>query len=247
MNNNTHVPALLLAALLVVAFAAAPRAPAAPPAPKAVCPETDYDFGEMENTGTVEHDYVVRNEGTLPLELLNVRTSCGCTAATPTQTRLAPAEEGRIHVAFDLKNRSGRQEKLIIVTCNDPERPTFTLCLTGTAVQSVRAIPSSIFFGRVGPDAERTRTFRVVAEKGDFEVQSAVSDAPWLLLEEVDASGEDPDPSAKTYRVTLAETAPEGDITATVTLRLLASRVPKTLLLPVRAYLPPPPTSSPSH
>lgn len=239
MKNNAHAPALLLAALLAFA-AAAPRAPAATLAPKAVCPETEYDFGEMENTETVEHDYVVRNEGTLPLELLNVRTSCGCTAATPTKTLLAPAEEGRIRVSFDLKNRSGRQEKLIIVTCNDPERPTFSMRLVGTAVQSVRAVPSSVFFGRVGPGAVRTRTFRIVAENGDFEVQSTVSDAPWLLLEEVEDTGEEPDPAAKTYRVTLAETAPEGDITATVTLRLLANRIPKTLLLPVRAFLPPP-------
>ncbi len=129
------------------------------------------------------------------------------------------------------------------MTCNDPERPTFSMRLVGTAVQSVRAVPSSVFFGRVGPGAVRTRTFRIVAENGDFEVQSAVSDAPWLLLEEVEDTGEEPDPAAKTYRVTLAETAPEGDIAATVTLRLLANRVPKTLLLPVRAFLPPPPPS----
>ena len=237
MKNNLHVPALLLAALL--AFDAAPDAPAATPAPKAVCPEMAYDFGAMENSETVEHDFVVRNEGDLPLQILNVRTSCGCTAASPTKSLLAPAEEGQIHVSFDLKNRSGRQDKLVIVTCNDPERPTFSMRLSGTAVQSVRAVPSSIFFGRVAPDAVRSRTFRVVAENGDFEVAGALSDVPWLLVEEVEESGEDPDPAAKTYRVSLSETAPEGDVSATVTLQLLANRVPKTLLLPVRAFLPP--------
>ncbi len=109
MKNNTHAPALLLAALLAFA-AAAPRAPAATLAPKAVCPEMEYDFGEMENTETVEHDYVVRNEGSLPLELLNVRTSCGCTAASPTKTLLAPAEEGRIRVSFDLKTAAAARK-----------------------------------------------------------------------------------------------------------------------------------------
>ena len=54
----------------------------APLAPKIVCDEPSYDFGERDNNGFVEHNYVVRNAGTLS-EIREVRASCGCTAVKP--------------------------------------------------------------------------------------------------------------------------------------------------------------------
>lgn len=237
MKNTHHAPALLLAALL--AFATAPLAPAAPPAPKAVFPVAKHDFGNADNTETVDFDFPVRNEGSLPLDILSVRTSGGSTAATPTQTTVPPGGEAAIRVVFDLANRAGPQDKLVLVTLNDPECPTAVLRLTGTAVQTVRTRPASVFFGSVLPDSSRSRTFEVLSEIGTLEILAAETDSPWLLLEEAEATGIAP--AAKTYRLTLAPDAPSGDISATVTLRLLASGVPKTLLLPVRAFLLPSP------
>ena len=51
-------------------------------APKIVCDEPVYDFGEIANHNVVEHEYVIRNAGTLSLEIRSVRASCGCTAAS---------------------------------------------------------------------------------------------------------------------------------------------------------------------
>ena len=206
-------------------------------APKAVCPEPDFDFGELENTETVEHDYVIRNEGQLSLEILSVKPSCGCTAASPSQKLIAPGQEGTVHASFGLQNRSGYQDKSITVTCNDPGRPTFVLRLHGTAVQSVRATPSSVFFGRVGAGSVRSRTFEVSSSKGRFAVEEARTDSEWLRLEEGE---ENPDPAVKTYRVTLAEGIPAGDVRGNVIIRVIQSDgVPKTVTVPVQAFIAP--------
>ena len=205
-------------------------------APKAVCPNPDFDFGELENTETVEHDYVIRNEGQLSLEILNVRPSCGCTAASPSQKLIAPGQEGTVHATFGLQNRSGYQDKSITVTCNDPARPTFVLRLHGTAVQSVRAVPSSVFFGRVGAGAVRSRTFEVVSAKGRFEVESATIDSEWLSLEEGE---ENPDPAVKTYRVSLADGAPAGDVRGNAVIRVRTADAVKDVTVPVQAFVAP--------
>ena len=71
--------AMLLASLLSLPApaqepaAAAPAAPEAPLAPRIVCDEPLFDFGEKNNTEFVEHDYPIRNSGTLSLEIRNVR------------------------------------------------------------------------------------------------------------------------------------------------------------------------------
>lgn len=232
MNAKQMLVACVCACGLAVSGAAAADALA----PRAVCPEPDYDFGELENTETVEHDYVIRNEGELSLEILSVKPSCGCTAASPSQKIIPPGGEGSVHATFGLQNRSGYQDKSITVTCSDPARPTLLLRLHGTAVQSVRAVPSSVFFGRVGAGAVRSRTFEVVSSKGRFGVLSAEVDSQWLSLEEGE---ENPDPAVKSYRVSLADGAPAGDVRGTVSIRVLVDGLEKVVSVPVQAFVAP--------
>ena len=51
-------------------------APEAALAPKIVCDESTFDFGEKNNTEVIEHDYPIRNTGTLSLEIRDVHASC---------------------------------------------------------------------------------------------------------------------------------------------------------------------------
>jgi hypothetical protein len=222
------------AAILVLAAGIAGAADAL--APKAVCPEPEYDFGERDNSGTVEHDYVIRNEGQLSLQITSVKASCGCTAVRSSQDVIAPGQEGTIHASFDLKGRVGDQLKTITVSCNDPQSPTLLLQLRGKAVQPVRAAPSSVFFGRVGAGSVRSRTFDVVSSKGRIIVLEARADTPLLSLEQME---ENPDPSVKTFRISLADDAPAGNLQGSVILNVLADDIPKTLVVPVQAFVAP--------
>src|SRR3989344_6057157 len=48
--------------------------------PKAEVPETFFDLGEIAVSDVKQQDYSLKNTGTKPLQILNVNTSCGCTA-----------------------------------------------------------------------------------------------------------------------------------------------------------------------
>ncbi|MGD9611900.1 MAG: DUF1573 domain-containing protein, partial [Kiritimatiellia bacterium] len=78
--------------------------------PRIVCDEPVFDFGERNNTEFVEHDFPIRNAGTLSLEIRNVHASCGCTAVKPSQDEIPPGGEASIRARLDLRGRNGYQQ-----------------------------------------------------------------------------------------------------------------------------------------
>jgi len=131
-------------------------------ASKIVCDEPNYNFGEMENTRTVEHTFIIQNNGNLSLEISKVRPGCGCTVANISTKTLPPGESAEISTRLNLRGRQGRQRKPITVYSNDPKTPQLKLYLEGTAVTEVNVNPRSIFFGRIAEDAVVTSTVEVV-------------------------------------------------------------------------------------
>lgn len=208
---------------------------AGPLTPRIVCPEPVFNFGERDNSGMVEHEFRIRNEGTLSLEILNVHASCGCTAVRPSQNVIAPGGEAVIHAKLDLRGRTGYQQKTISVQSNDPQTPTLMLQMVGTAVQGLRVQPSLLFFGRVDPQSSRTRTFEIVSSRGPFNVESYRTDNPGLRLAPVELSpGEDG--SVRRFELTLAPDLPEGNVAGAAYVKTDLPDQPE-LMVTVAAYI----------
>src|SRR5436309_8971536 len=72
------------AALWILSILSAPRAFAAPvsPAPRLVVPQTEYDAGKRSVEDVVKADFLLRNAGSGPLTILDVKKDCGCTVPT---------------------------------------------------------------------------------------------------------------------------------------------------------------------
>lgn len=85
--------------------------------------ETQHDFGKVQEGGKVEYTFTFENKGTELLQIKDVKTSCGCTAAVVSESNLKPGQTGSIKVEFDTKNRSGRNSKTITVVSNDINEP----------------------------------------------------------------------------------------------------------------------------
>ena len=232
----------LLSALFLSAFLplfiqaqepAVPAAPAVSPAevlaPQIVCDTPIYDFGEKNNSEFVEHDYPIRNNGTLSLEIREVHASCGCTAVKPSQDVIPPGGEASIHARLDLRGRNGFQMKTITVTSNDPKTPSLILQLKGTAVQALRAEPSSLFFGRVGANDARSRTFSVISGKGPIQIVSYRTDNPGLVVTPI-AAEPGADGTTHRFELSLDPALNEGNINGSVfiTTDLAAEGDPRT-------------------
>ena len=118
-------------------------------APK-LTPETlNYDFGAIVQGETVEYSFRFQNSGDQVLEIGQVRTSCGCTAALLSARRLAPGEIGELKVRFNSQGFRGKIHKTITVDTNDPEQPSVIFNLHGMITLELYATLERVNWGRV--------------------------------------------------------------------------------------------------
>lgn len=78
-----------------------------------------YDFGRLFGVSAVTHGFIISNVGDEPLSILDVRTSCGCTATALSKSDLAPGESVELEVTVDLTSFSGHISQAIYVSSND--------------------------------------------------------------------------------------------------------------------------------
>jgi hypothetical protein len=65
------------------------------------------------------------NTGTNQVEILSLKSTCGCLKPSGSTNRVAPGEAGTVTVDFDLRDRSGSQRKGVAVRSSDaPAKPT---------------------------------------------------------------------------------------------------------------------------
>lgn len=97
-----------------------------------------FEFGVITQSQKVEHDYIITNKGKENLIIRKVKASCGCTAVTPEKTVLAKGESTKVHVVFDPRGKSGRQQKTITIISNDPKQSNILLRIQGTVSNANR-------------------------------------------------------------------------------------------------------------
>lgn len=75
------------------------------------------------------------NSGKKDLEIKDVKTSCGCTAAVVSGKKLKPGEKGTLKVELDTSNRMGRMSRVITVSSNDPDQSQKILTIYAEVVR----------------------------------------------------------------------------------------------------------------
>jgi Protein of unknown function (DUF1573) len=138
--------------------------------PKLVIQQNSFDFGAIKQGETVSHTFVLTNSGGDLLKINNVQASCGCTAASPEKSELAPGESTNLTVKFNSTGRMGNQVKTVKVFTNDPQSPEMTITISGNVVtaEQTGSVPTIYFpetqhdFGKVSEGEKINYTFRFV-------------------------------------------------------------------------------------
>jgi hypothetical protein len=167
MNGLLRLVAVSLA-LITVASSGATSAPNEAPAAEAKGPVAQFsplavDFGQVGSAEVKRHDFTVANAGSEPLRILSVNPSCGCTTAGEWDREIAPGKSGRIPIEFNPANFSGVVTKAIVVTTNDPARPTQVLELKANVWRPFQVQPAFANFLPVeGEPSTETKVIRIV-------------------------------------------------------------------------------------
>jgi len=73
------------------------------PASKASFDKTNHNFGELVQGNPATATFKMKNDGTEPLMITAVSTSCGCTAPVFPKEPLKPGKSGEIKLTYDAK------------------------------------------------------------------------------------------------------------------------------------------------
>ena len=106
-----------------------------------------HDFGTVTQGEKVDHLFTVRNRGDQPLTINQIRSSCGCTAATLSAKTISPGKSGEVKVTFDSANFAGQVTKTIYLESNDPRTPSALLTMQGKILEIIAATPRTLNLG----------------------------------------------------------------------------------------------------
>jgi hypothetical protein len=191
--------------------------------PKAEVAQPSYNFGTALSGPPLNHVFMIKNVGNAPLEIRNVTSSCGCTAAKPSKTILAPGEVATIPASVDTRFEQGHSLSVVTLTTNDPTNASLQLKLEGVIKPQVAAQPMDIDFGSVHHGSATARDVVVSDMVGGtrFAVNSVKNENPYIKVTE--SARTDGKPGALLH-VALSPSMPPGPISDT--LGIETSRAP---------------------
>jgi uncharacterized protein (DUF58 family) len=108
-----------------------------------------HDFGSVTQGQKVDHLFTVKNRGDEPLVISQIRTSCGCTAATLSSKTIPPGKSGEVKVTFDSTNFAGQVTKTIHLDSNDPHNPATELVMQGKVSEIIAVKPRTLNLGAI--------------------------------------------------------------------------------------------------
>ena len=125
---------VVCAGLLLATAAAGATQPGdeQPQAPRIRVEPEGFDFGKALPNKTLRKEFTLSNFGDKELVIEGVSTTCGCTAAITTDSKLKPGGSTQLRVTLETRSYTGRIERQVLVRSNDPETPLVTVKLRAT-------------------------------------------------------------------------------------------------------------------
>lgn len=147
---------------LVTSFLLAPAAQAQSAwADKMFGGDLVHDFGVVARGSQLKYSFKMTNIWKVPLEITDVKVSCGCLKAEPSTRVLQPNETAMLNIHMDGKQFSGPKTIRIHVTVGPKFVSTATLTVSANARGDVAFLPNEIDFGTVQRGQTPTKPIEV--------------------------------------------------------------------------------------
>jgi len=119
--------------------------------PDSLFSEKSHDFGPVPRGGIVRHPFVLTNRLAVPVSIVNLRVSCGCTSGTASASVVAPGKTAIIEAQMDTRNFVGRKSTtLFVAVMAGAEQVEIGLGVSSLILSDVVLNPGSVDFGMIG-------------------------------------------------------------------------------------------------
>lgn len=251
MTTRIRPAVLTLLLGLAPGIIPAPAPAAEEGAPAAVVVQPVVDAGEVPVGEELEASFEIRNDGSAPLEITQVRPACGCTVAEYDAV-IEPGTAGLVRAKVDTRSILGPNAKAVTVFTNDARNPRIQLTIKSDVRPFLSVEPGyARFTSFVRHEGEQTASQLLSAPDFEtLEVLGAESPQPWIEVEYREATDDERTAEAdgRQWRidVTLTRDAPVGPVADRV---LVRTNHPKqeTVEIPVSAFVRPVVSVTPSN
>lgn len=182
--------------------------------------EQEHDFGVVARGADVRHRILVRNIYKEPITISDVKTTCGCTAASPSAKYLKTHEEAYIEVQMNTVKFMRQKDSNVdvTVTFDNVNFKTVRIPIHAYIRTDVVLTPGGANFGNVDLGAGSQRTINVAyAGRDDWQVREVRTNNEYVkaAVRETSRGG-----GKVNYELTVMvdEKAPEGVINEQITL-----------------------------
>lgn len=123
--------------------------------------ETTHDFGVVARGSQLKYAFKMTNIYKVPLDITDIKISCGCLKAEPSTRSLQPGETATLNIHMDGRQFSGLKTIRVAVTVGPKYVSTATLTISANARGDVAFTPSQIDFGNLHQGQTPTKTIDV--------------------------------------------------------------------------------------
>jgi Protein of unknown function (DUF1573) len=135
----------------------------------------NQEFERLAADRAVEAHYVFKNAGQIPVKIVRVSSSCGCTVAEVDKKTYLPGESGQIIARFTFGNRKGLQSKVITVGLSDGTEKQLGL---NVSILEPLTLKPGLLLWQVG-ESSSPKSVRLTAAKGvPVRIRSVSSSSP---------------------------------------------------------------------
>ncbi len=112
--------------------------------------ERQHDFGPVPRGAKVRHPFVITNNTSGPISILNLRVSCGCTSGKASVSVVPPGGTGVVEAEMDTRNFVGNKATTLFVTLhNGAEEVEVGLGVRSNILSDIVLNPGGIDFGTI--------------------------------------------------------------------------------------------------
>lgn len=108
--------------------------------------QTSHDFGNVPRGAELQHQFQMTNIWAVPIEVMSVRTSCGCVTVTPSTQVLKPRASGILDVKIDARKFVGPKTVSIYVLVGPEYTSTATIQVSANSRADVVFNPGQVNF-----------------------------------------------------------------------------------------------------
>lgn len=140
-------------------------------APKLEVDNTTFNCGKVTEgkNSSANAKFTLKNTGTAPLKISNVRVSCGCTVLSYDSV-IAPGKTSVIEPKVNIAGfRAGFISKTITVVSNAENNPSLTLVIEADIVPAIEISETYITFEKTAP-----KTLYLSSAKKDLKINSVI-------------------------------------------------------------------------